>query len=676
MSAPGVHLLLAIHCHQPVGNFGFVLEQAFERAYEPFLAVLERHPAIRVTLHYSGNLLDWLQAHQPRFLERISRLAARRQVEVLASGYYEPILPLIPEHDRQGQLALMRKTLRRLCGQRPEGLWLTERVWEPELPQTLARSGIRYTLVDVNQFQSAAATLPAALQLRDDLGWDVLGCYVTAYGRDSVVLFPASKRLRYAIPFQDPSKTIELLRRAQRPAPISLTYADDGEKFGLWPKTREWVYGQGWLEQFFQAIERESSWLTTSTFSQYLAHAGPNGRVYLPCGSYEEMVEWSGGYFRNFFVKYPEADAMLQKMLSVSERLQRVASPKIPRTAKRKHSSLSTQHSTLIKQAQRELYMAQCNDAYWHGVFGGLYLAHLRRAVYTHLIQAERLLEKLGGRSSRQARAGLLLRNPGLRVVIDPEEDGAVTELDVLEPAVNLADTLSRRREPYHDQLRTAHPGDAASDTTPASIHDIVKVKQQGLETILAYDDHRRTGFLVWALSAMPTLHQIVGSTWSEYRLWSGGAWTLQPRTGRRRQGVVTLSRRLPQGLLRKTVTVDPRQRRLSFRCDVEDLEIPVLAVEFNLGLRDPRLAHPRWEEAADAVEIRDPAVGVGVAMRTSAACAIASFPIDTVSESEEGLERTPQGSAVVFLWPLRGQRRWSCEITWAIGALRGQVFG
>ena len=228
MSAPAVHLLLAVHCHQPVGNFGFVLEEAFERAYEPFLAVLERHPAIRVTLHYSGTLLDWFREHQPRFLDRLKRLAASRRVELLAGGYYEPILPLIPEPDRQGQIALMRRALRGVLGRAPDGLWLTERVWEPELPQTLARGGIRYTLLDVNQFRPAAATLPAAAQLRDEQGWDVLGCYTTSYGRHPLILFPASTRLRYTIPFQEPSKTIEVLRRAQRPDPVCLTYADDG----------------------------------------------------------------------------------------------------------------------------------------------------------------------------------------------------------------------------------------------------------------------------------------------------------------------------------------------------------------------------------------------------------------------------------------------------------------
>ncbi|MBI3330940.1 MAG: alpha-amylase, partial [Candidatus Omnitrophica bacterium] len=85
-------LLMAIHCHQPVGNFGFVFEEAYAKAYEPFLSVLERHQAVRLALHYSGCLLDWLAEHRPELLRRLRALVSRGQVELLASGYYEPIL--------------------------------------------------------------------------------------------------------------------------------------------------------------------------------------------------------------------------------------------------------------------------------------------------------------------------------------------------------------------------------------------------------------------------------------------------------------------------------------------------------------------------------------------------------------------------------------------------------
>ncbi len=678
------YFLMALHCHQPVGNFGFVFEEAFKKAYEPFLDCLERHPNVRLALHYSGSLLDWLEASQPAFLARLHRLVQRGQVELLASGYYEPILPLIPEADRQGQIALMQQTLARRFGRPSTGLWLTERVWEPELPATLARAGIRYTLLDTNQFQLADRALPSHLRVQDEQGRDLLGCYMTDYAGESVALFPTSQRLRYWIPFQDVSRTIEFLKRLTRTSPLAIAYADDGEKFGLWPKTYAWVYEQGWLERLFTALERESSWLTTATFSRYLEDVGPSGRVYLPCGSYEEMLEWSGGYFRNFFVKYPESNAMQHKMLDVSRQIQevssvecRVSSSKGQRMKQQK-SSLVTRHSSLIAQAQRELYQAQCNDAYWHGVFGGLYLSHLRRAVYSHLIAAERLIQPTGGRAATSQSRDLdgdgkpevTLRNQHLSLVVDPDENGAITEIALSRRALNLADTLARRYEPYHEKLKAKQTAPVSGGSGPSSIHDLVGVKEEGLAAYLAYDDHRRSCAIDYALSSMPTAKEIWCSTWGEHRLWSGGPWTLEPEPKRARpSGAPTarLSRRLHDGSLRKTITVAPDAPRFTVRYDVDNLAIPVIGLEWNLSLQDERLRKPSWQEQVRTFAIQDASLGVGLTVTIDPPASLVTFPIETVSESEEGLERTPQGLAVVCLWPTQGRRQWQGELTWTV---------
>jgi len=456
MTAP-VTLLMAIHCHQPVGNFDFVFEEAYEKSYDPFLQRLERHPGVHLALHYSGSLLDWLAVHRPGFLKRIRLLVSRGQIELLASGYYEPILPLLPEADRQGQLALMQHALRTRFGEQATGLWLTERVWEPDLPGTFARAGLRYTMLDTNQFQSARPWLPPhAPQAQDDAFWDLLGCYATHDAGGSIVLFPASKRLRYWMPFQPVQQTIEWLRRLQRQEPVAVTFADDGEKFGMWPKTFHWVYEEGWLDQLFAALERESDWLRTSTFRDYLAQVGTNGTVSLPCGSYEEMLEWSGGYFRNFFAKYPEANAMQQKMLRVSRQLQEVSSFKflVSSSKGRKTNQKSeTRNQKLLERARLELYAGQCNCAYWHGVFGGLYLSHLRRAVYQHLIEAEHVLQQQQRSlvtadildADGDGRLELRVANSSMSLVIDPDEGGALTEWNVFGPRINLLDTLTRR---------------------------------------------------------------------------------------------------------------------------------------------------------------------------------------------------------------------------------------
>ena len=51
---------MAFHCHQPVFNFDREIEQAYERAYLPLLKTVEDFPGIKVSFHYSGNMLEWL----------------------------------------------------------------------------------------------------------------------------------------------------------------------------------------------------------------------------------------------------------------------------------------------------------------------------------------------------------------------------------------------------------------------------------------------------------------------------------------------------------------------------------------------------------------------------------------------------------------------------------------
>jgi len=68
-----VDLMMCIHNHQPVGNFGWVFEEAFDRSYGPFLEVLEDYPDIRITLHNTGPLLDWMGEHRPGYLDAVRR---------------------------------------------------------------------------------------------------------------------------------------------------------------------------------------------------------------------------------------------------------------------------------------------------------------------------------------------------------------------------------------------------------------------------------------------------------------------------------------------------------------------------------------------------------------------------------------------------------------------------
>jgi len=358
---------------------------------------LKEHPAIPVSLHYSGVLWDWLEGRHPEFLEIVAELVEKGQVELLTGGYYEPILPIFPDHDKQGQIEKLSSYLRKRFGCQPRGMWLAERVWEPHLAKPLAEAGVEYVVVDDYHFKAAGL---AEEELR--------GYYLTEEQGYLLKAFPISKELRYFIPFAEPERTIELLRAQASEEGRLLVMADDGEKFGVWPGTHELVYRQGWLHRFFSLLEENQEWLFLTTFSGALDRYRPLGRIYLPTASYAEMMEWAlppmavreyesalgrveglpepesirrflrGGFWRNFLVKYPEANHLHKRVLAVGEKIRLLAG-----------------EEGLIWQAQEELWRAQCNDAYWHGIFGGLYLPHLRRALYGALIRAEALADSL-----------------------------------------------------------------------------------------------------------------------------------------------------------------------------------------------------------------------------------------------------------------------------------------
>ncbi len=149
------NLVLLVHAHQPVGNFDDVMERTYERSYLPFLECLARHPRIRMGLHYSGSLLEWMAEKHPEYLLQIATLAARGQIEIAGGGFYEPILITIPLEDQIEQIRRLSDFIEHHFGKRPTGAWLAERVWEPQLPAALAEAGMEYTLVDDSHFLTA-----------------------------------------------------------------------------------------------------------------------------------------------------------------------------------------------------------------------------------------------------------------------------------------------------------------------------------------------------------------------------------------------------------------------------------------------------------------------------------------------------------------------------------------
>ncbi len=690
-----LYFVFCLHNHQPVGNFDQVVEDAYRRSYLPFLEALWAHPSVTFVMHVSGCLWEWIERVHPEYVDRVRAAVGRGQLEILTGGFYEPILAMIPDEDKLSQIGRYSEHLRNRLGVDPKGMWLAERVWEPQLARWLGEAGVRYTALDDFHFRASGIR-------RDAL----VSHFTTEDQGRSIQVFPMSETLRYLIPFGSVEETEQYLRSRAEAFPGSLVvFGDDGEKFGVWPGTHRTVYERGWLESFLAMLEKNAEWLHTVTFSEWLDRSEPAGHAYLPTLSYPEMMEWAlpadcwkefrenrailkgpshnernprflrGGYWRSFLSKYPESYRMYSRMLDVRRRLAEAD---------------SGGRRSELEPAWLDLWRAQCNCAYWHGIFGGLYLKHLRSEIYRRLISAECVLEDVlhgkgdwidrrMGDVDGDGTSEIVLSTPEVNVLVSPRRGGSVFELDFKPARANLLATLARRPEGYHaDLVRVSRkPGTEDGEQTQ-SIHDRVAVKETGLDSLLVYDDGPRDSWTCHFLPASVTAADLKENRYEELGDFADLPFDLQDlervpseEIVLRREGRVNT----PAGPRRVDMTKTLRVVRPGELALTVDLAAPNESVDgvcfgtvFNIALSDG--ANPECfyvlngagrngdllgaeadDDGIDSVALVDGYVPVRVDLSVDRNARLLRFPIATVSQSEDGFEKSYQSSVVVLLW-------------------------
>lgn len=718
-----IHLGLLFHNHQPVGNFPWVFQQIYEEAYLPFIEALERHPQIRLSLHYTGSLLDWLGEAHPEFLQRIAGLVRRNQVEIVGGGYYEPILPSIPDRDKLGQIHKLSARIRRDFDAAVSGMWLAERVWEPALPRLLREAGMEWTILDDVHLKTVG--------LEED---DLYGYYATEDQSPLLKVFATSQALRYTIPWRPVYETIDLLRSlATSDGERILVMGDDGEKFGSWPGTRGLCWGengrQGWIEEFFNALEQNRSWLHTTPPGEYAREHPALGRVYIPTSSYIEMSEWAlpprksyafgqllhrlqeehdhevlqfmrGGFWRNFLVRYPEANNQHKKMLRVHDAVYAAGA--------------SDEHGLT------HLWKAQANDTYWHGLFGGIYMGHVRSAIYHHLIKAENAAQRAtqgpGHWQSyefndfdRDSRDELLIEGDQQNLYLDPRRGGTLFEWDLRRSAHNMLCAMTRREEGYHQTLReyerTRRKREATGEENgwqqpeedSANPHTVVRTKEPDLDRLLVVDRYRRNSLIDHFLAPGANLEQVIQASYDE-----AGNFIEQPyEVSAQQDGLgitVTLERAghvlrpgalAPQDIqVSKTLFVPYGREELMIRYTIQNVSESRLqtrfACEWNIHLlgggrneqayyriRGEHLENDSFDSTGETTNVESLHIGntwiqQDMEFALSEPATLWRYSIETVTGSEGGFERNHQGSCLMLVWPLlldAGQS-WQVEIT------------
>lgn len=706
-----IRLALVLHNHQPTGNFDHVFEQAYQDSYLPFLNVFAPYESLQISLHVSGSLMEWLQANHPEYVDRLGELVAAGRIEIIGGAFFEPILAMVSSRDRIGQIRSYTRWLTNRLGATVRGLWVPERVWEQSFTRDLVDAGIEYTVLDDFHFKNTG------------LGESQLTSYYLTEDDGRVMsVFPGSERLRYTIPFADPQTTIDYLAQIAQNHPDSvIVFGDDGEKFGTWPQTKKHVYEDRWLARFLDALAANRDWIRVTTLAEAHDNVPPAGKVYLPDSSYREMTEWAlpvepqveyervsrqmhddprwpllqpfvrGGFWRNFKTKYPESDEMYSRMMAISRRLEEALEAGLA--------------GETIDRARTELYRGQCNCGYWHGAFGGIYLPHLRNAIYHHLIAADNLLDEATGRPETwaeataadlnfDARPEIQLANDKLVALLAPSLGGQLYELDVRAAKHNLLATLARRPEAYHRKILAGpnQPGDEC-----ASIHDRVVFKQEGLDQRLQYDDHLRKSLLDRFYDPGATLESVASGQAPQHGDFLDGHYVARLRRNPDRVQVL-LSRDGMVGdlpvKLRKALTLSAGSSTLEVAYQFEGLpqDKPLhLAVEFNFagmpadaddryfhdpaGTRLGQLGTRLDLGGAPGLGLVDEWLGIGVLMRASRPTDIWTFPVETVSQSEGGFELVHQSVVVMPHWHVTpdADGTWRVVMKWAIDTSRAE---
>jgi alpha-amylase len=385
------------------------------------------------------------------------------------------------------------------------------------------------------------------------------------------------------------------------------------------------------------------------------------------------------GSWRNFKVRYPETAEMYFRMLEISNRIERL----------NQTNALANDQPWL--EARDALFRGQCNCAYWHGAFGGVYLPHLRNGVFFSLIEADNLLtnmelgtgnfaECLQADFNADQQDEVRLANAKMILYLAPSQGGALYEWDIRAQRINLVSTLSRRPEVYHERLRKH----ARGESEVAGIHPGIAVRSEGLDQHLIFDhylrksliDHfweRRPTLAEWTTGMIPEMGDFANGLYDAH---VGPTFVKMERLGTAGHTSVRVTKQIE-------ISADhPDMVVVHYRIERNDCGSELhFGVEFHWAAMaggppdryycDPKtqdrlgtLGESLTHDTEAGIALVDEWLNIKAEMTTDGRCHILAFPLRTVSQCESGYELIHQSACVTPIWTIpAGTKTWETAL-------------
>lgn len=140
-----------LHIYQPPYQQADLVQKITRESYWPLTKILKENKQAKLTLNFSGVLLEQLyNIEAEKLIEEFKKLIARGQIELVGSARYHPILPLLPENEIKRQISLNDQILNQAFDQyyKPEGFFLPEMAYSLKVAKIIKSLGYKWIILD------------------------------------------------------------------------------------------------------------------------------------------------------------------------------------------------------------------------------------------------------------------------------------------------------------------------------------------------------------------------------------------------------------------------------------------------------------------------------------------------------------------------------------------------
>lgn len=150
---------LFLHAYQPPIQYPEVTKKVTDQSYVPIINLLTKYPQSRITMNVSASLTEQLVTlHEDDLIGRIAYLSSQRQLELVSTAAYHPLLAKLPEDEIVRQRNINDQINQNTFGidsYQPGGFFLPEMIYERRVGETLSNAGVQWVILDESAYPLA-----------------------------------------------------------------------------------------------------------------------------------------------------------------------------------------------------------------------------------------------------------------------------------------------------------------------------------------------------------------------------------------------------------------------------------------------------------------------------------------------------------------------------------------